>query len=387
MSTFQLPGLATGIDTAKLVQQLMIIESRRLARYQVARKDYDVVTRAFDLLRKKIGSLKTAAGKISDSDKLNYFNTSSSDTSVLTASASAQAKEGSHSVIVSQLATGETWIQDTSTFDFKTSYVGKGTFIYSYNYKETGVPTTGETTLEDLVGLINNDQNNPGVTASLLYHGGKYHLMLTGRQTGTDYHISINSSTTEVLESTTAGGAFTLESTGEHATLTTKITELGEFRDPEGGLTGLQGDEFIRISGKNHFDTDLTDLDMDVTEETTVGDLILKINEHFDGVATAVFINGQIRLTDHISGDSELAITLTYDNGATGDTELTLPTLPVKTAGGTPGGLALLAPGSFIETQKCRIQSSNWTAIHQAPHRRYRRLVVLAGSQPVGRLR
>jgi len=348
MSTFQLPGIATGIDTSKIVQQLMIVESRRLARYQVTKSDYEAVTTAFDQMRTKISALKAAAGYISDSDELNYFSISSSDTSVLTASATAQASEGSQSVIVSQLATSETWIQDTSTFDFKTSYVGAGTFIYSYNYQEVVVPTTAETTLEELVGLINNDTNNPGVTASLLHQGSKYHLILTGRQTGTDYHISINSSTTEVLESTTVGGAFTVESTGEHATLTTKITELGEF---DSGTTGLEGDEHITISGKNYFGTDLTDLDMDITEETTVGHLIQKINKHFDGVATAVFINGQIRLTDHMSGTSTLAITLTYDNGATGDTTLTLPTLPVKTEGGTPGGLALLAPGSFIKTQ------------------------------------
>ncbi len=353
MSTFQLPGLATGIDTSKMVQQLMIIESRRLARYQVTKNDYDAVTKAFDLLRTKINALKTAAGYISDSDELNYFNITSSDTTVLTASATAQASEGSHSVRVSQLATGETWIQDTSTFDFKTSYVGAGTFIYSYNYQEVVVQTTAETTLEDLVGLINNDRtNNPGVTASLLKQGGKYHLMLTGRQTGTDYHISINSSTTEVLESTTVGGAFTVESTGEHATLTTKITELDEF---DSGTTGLKGDEHITISGKNYFGTDLTDLDMDVKEETTVGHLIQKINEHFDGVATAVFINGEIRLTDHISGTSGLEINLTYDAGILGgDTDLTLPTISRLVEGGVAGGLALLDRDSFIETQSAQ---------------------------------
>ena len=352
MSTFQLPGIATGIDTSKIVQQLMIVESRRLARYQVTKSDYEAVTTAFDQMRTKIGALKAAAGYISDSDELNYFSISSSDTSVLTASATAQASEGSHSVIVGQLATSETWIQDASTFDFKTSYVGAGTFIYSYNYQEVVVPTTAETTLEELVGLINNDTNNPGVTASLLCQGDKYHLMLTGRQTGTDYHISINSSTTEVLESTTVGGAFTVESTGEHATLTTKITELGEF---DSGTTGLEGDEHITISGKNYFGTDLTDLDMDVTEETTVGHLIQKINKHFDGVATAVFINGQIRLTDHMSGTSGLEINLTYDAGILGgDTDLTLPTISRLVEGGVADGLDLLAPGSFIETQSAQ---------------------------------
>jgi len=87
-------------------------------------------------------------------------------------------------------------------------------------------------TLEDLVGLINNDEENPGVTASLLYQGDKYHLMLSGQRTGEDNQISLNASSTEVWASSTVGGSFTDD--GENAALAAKITELDKIHSVEG---------------------------------------------------------------------------------------------------------------------------------------------------------
>lgn len=69
-------------------------------------------------------------------------------------------------------------------------------------------------------------------------------------------------------------------------------------------------------------------------------------------MATAVLVNGEIRLTDHISGTSGMEIiSLSYDNG-TGDTDLDLPIMTSSTTGGDPGeSLTSLSSSSFIETQ------------------------------------
>jgi len=199
MGELRFPGLATGIDTAALIKQLMIINSRRLATYQVQKTDYEKQNTALDELRTKISALETSASALADADDMEIFKATSSDTDVLTVAASSEANSGSHSIEVNQLATTNTWIQDTSTFNYKTDYVGGGNFIYSYNHQERMITAVeDETTLEGLVGLINNDEDNPGVTASLLYQGDKYHLMLSGRETGQDYQISFNASTTEV---------------------------------------------------------------------------------------------------------------------------------------------------------------------------------------------
>lgn len=347
MGELRLPGLATGIDTATLIQQLMIINSRRLAKYQVQKTGYEAQNTALSELRTKVEAVRSAAGALSDIDDLEAFSASSSDRDVLTLTTSSEANAGSHSIEVNQLATTETWIQDISTFDYKTDYVGAGTFIYSYNNKETTITAVADvTTLEDFVNLINRDENNPGVTASLLYQGGKYHLMLSGQETGQDYRISINATSTEVWR---ADSEFTLASDDtQNAGLTTKITELSQFTEN----AGLQGDEVIEITGTDRFANTITQFDLSVTSNTTLAHLIDAIEDAFGGNVKATLEEGRIVVTDKASGASELTVSLAYNAGSSGDTSLTVPTMAVyKVGAATSESLASLVSTSFIQTQ------------------------------------
>jgi len=361
MGELRLPGLATGIDTSTLIAQLMAINSRRLANYQVKKIGYEEETTAFSELRTKVSNLNSTVTAISNASTLEAYKASTSDGNVLGVAASQDAAEGSHSILINQLATTETWIQDTSAFDYKTDYVGGGTFIYSYNYQERQITAVAnETTLEDFVGLINNDENNPGVTASLLYHDGKYHLMLSGKNTGEDYQISVNASSTEVWATSTVDGtSFTDDA--ENAGLSTKITELDQFT----GTLGASDSAFIRITGEDHSGTAISpDLDLTVTANTTMGHFIDSINQHFDGVATATLENGEIRLTDHLSGASGMEITLSYDPGS-GSTSFdpplpaTEPEFNVVEGGDTSHSLTSLSAASFIETQAAQDSEIN----------------------------
>ncbi|MHC4170780.1 MAG: flagellar filament capping protein FliD, partial [Planctomycetota bacterium] len=231
------------------------------------------------------------------------------------------------------------------TFDYETDYVGGGTFIYSYNNTERQITAVAdETTLEDLVGLINNDEENPGVTASLLYQGGKYHLMLSGQNTGGDYRISVNASSTEVWK---ANSALTLKSDSSvNASSTTRITELSQF-----GSSSLEGGETIEITGTDRYGHAITQLDLSLTSNTTVAHILDTIEEAFEGNVDAAFKNGEITVTDTASGTSSFSVTLTYNANGSAAT-LTLPTMAVDAAGGaTSESLASLMSTSFIKTQ------------------------------------
>lgn len=314
MSDLRLPGLFTGIDTSTLIAQLMAIERRTLNVYYDRKDLWAERKNALGSLENSLSTLRTTLRALSDANKLRAFTTTTSDSDKVTAEASSNTFEGNHTVVINQLATSERWVQ-TSGLEYADDYVGEGTFIYSYNHKETSITTTAETTLEDFVGLINNDPNNPGVTASLLRYNGVYHLVLNGNDAGTDYKIFVNASSTEVWQADSA-----LTSDSGDATLSTKITELGQFSENN----GLQGDEQIQITGTDHNGAAITQVNLSVTENTTVGHLISEINDAFDGIAKATFENGEIILTDNTSGTSNLSITLTYDQGS-GDTDLTLP--------------------------------------------------------------
>lgn len=68
------------------------------------------------------------------------------------------------------------------------------TFSYTYGGKTVDVAVTADATLGQLVNLINNDADNPGVTASILNDGQglptSYKLVLTGQDTGSQYQIT-----------------------------------------------------------------------------------------------------------------------------------------------------------------------------------------------------
>lgn len=320
MASIRLPGLLTGLDTNTLIAQLMAIKSRQLNKLEEDKSRYVEKTSALNLLESKLTELRTSVRALSDAEKLRAFSASSSDTDILTAHASNNAFEGNHTIEINQLATAERWIHTTG-LEYVEDYVGEGTFIYSYNNKETSLTTTATTTLEDFVGLINNDANNPGVTASILHYNDAYHLVLNGNDAGSDYKISVNECSTEVWHAD-----ITFTNNTENATLSTKIVDLDQFTEN----AGLQGDEQIQITGTDHYGDTIDPVNIPVTSNTKLSHLIAEIEDAYDGNVKVTLENGEIIVTDKTADRSEhepessLSILLTYDQGS-GDTELILP--------------------------------------------------------------
>ncbi|MDY6906307.1 MAG: flagellar filament capping protein FliD [Thermodesulfobacteriota bacterium] len=69
----------------------------------------------------------------------------------------------------------------------------QGTFSYTYNGTSRALTVPANATLDDLADLINNDEDNPGVTASIVNDGSglstAYHLQLTGEDSGAAFGI------------------------------------------------------------------------------------------------------------------------------------------------------------------------------------------------------
>lgn len=341
MGELRLSGLSTGIDTETLVKQLVAIEGQRRDKYVERKETWDDRREALNTLETKLQALQEAAEDLSDAKKLRSFGTKTSDEDILSAESSNTAYEGSHSVVVNRLANAERWVH-TSGLEYAESLVGAGTFIFSYNNEEMVITTTEETTLEDLVGLINNDASNPGVTANLLFYNDAYHLVLNGNDAGSDYEIKINTSNTEVWQTASA-----LTVGGENVALSDKIHKLDQFSGT------LAGDESITISGTMHDGTPVNHT-LYVNEHTTLDHLLGEINDAFAGTATAALVNGQIRLTSHTSGTSQMTLSLSYNPGS-GSTTLNLPAISRFTQGGSvTASLAGFAATDFVETQSAQ---------------------------------
>ncbi len=346
MSTIQLPGLQSGIDTAMLIDQLMQVERRTLEMYEDRKDVWDERQDALSELEGKLSNLQNAASALSDAELLRAYTVQSSDTDYITAEASDNAFEGSHTVVVNQLATAERWVHAAGK-EYVEDYVGAGTFIYSYNHKETSITTTATTTLSDLVGLINNDANNPGVTAGMLYYNDAYHLVLNGNEAGSDYKISVNASSIEVWKS---DSAFTEGS--DNATLAAHITDLDQFE--WNGDTAFSGDEQILINGEDYNGVAIEQVILPVNSNTKLSHLVDEINDAFDGIAVATLENGKIILTDKAAGLSGLEIALTYNQGA-GATMLSGLGASVTTEGGDiTADLSGFAQSDFTQTQSAQ---------------------------------
>ena len=71
---------------------------------------------------------------------------------------------------------------------------GDLSFAYTYNGQSTTITVASGTTLSELENLINNDAQNPGVTATIINDGSglsnAYHLVLNGNKSGAAYQIS-----------------------------------------------------------------------------------------------------------------------------------------------------------------------------------------------------
>jgi len=349
MAEIQLSGIATGIDTNAIVQQLMEVNRRRMYRLEARKEEqefkYDIMTD----LQDKLKSYSMAVENLADSSDLRGFSVSTSDSDFLTASANSDASEGNHAIQVKQLATSERWVHDG--YKYSTSFVGAGNFIFSYNNEELVVQTTATTTLEDMVGLINNDTENPGVTASILKYDdgsdGVYHLVLNGQENGTDFSIIVNDSNTEVHTADTA-----LQVDGENAAKTTKINDLDGSNGEIG--TGSTSD-YITISGTQH-DGTAVNSNFNINQYSTIEDLLSEIEDAFDDTVKATYSNGTIKVTDTTFGASSMTVALAFTAGTGSTATLTsLPTISQTTQGGsTSAGNILLAASTFTETQSAQ---------------------------------
>lgn len=96
-------GLISGIDTATLIDQLMAIEARPKILAIGRQTQLQAEQAAFMGLNSKLLSLKTAAGKFYTSKIFRTNTATSSDTSVLTATAGTKAQPGVYNFVVNRL--------------------------------------------------------------------------------------------------------------------------------------------------------------------------------------------------------------------------------------------------------------------------------------------
>lgn len=201
MSSFSVTGLSSGLDYGALIDAIVGIERQSIYRLEAKQYNYNDKISVFNSLSSKLSIFKSASETLKDTTTFYKLKATSGDTDVFSVSASGSASPGSYSITeITQLAQNEKQVHTSGVAD-KAASLTASDVVFEYTYG-TASPTTrtltvtADTTLEGLRDLINDDADNPGVTATILNDGTNYHLVLTGKDSGDDYDIAITANTT-----------------------------------------------------------------------------------------------------------------------------------------------------------------------------------------------
>jgi len=203
-----------GIDVSSLVQEALSESDGQLTNWQ--NEQSTLQTQASDLtsINSDLSNLATAVQALSDPlGPLTALAANSSDSSVLTATSTSSAQAGDHQIVVSNLATQGLVYTDDFSGGTSTSILPSGSSSGEIDLQIGGSSGTTQKiqitagsndTLTSLAQYIN--QQNWGVTASVVTDANGSRLALTSQATGSAGALAITSNNTSLTFNTPVGG-------------------------------------------------------------------------------------------------------------------------------------------------------------------------------------
>lgn len=180
------------IDVQSLVSQLVAAD-RATPDAQIAR-DSTRVTTQISAIGQLMGSMSTFRSTLSSLKTVDVFSTrsaTSSDSTVLTASANAKAVPGTYSISVDQLATAQQ-LSSKAFAGGSSTVVGSGTLTISLGSKSFDVNIDSDhASIAGIRDAINSATDNAGVRATLVQGTDGSHLVLSSSVTGAENAISV----------------------------------------------------------------------------------------------------------------------------------------------------------------------------------------------------
>lgn len=189
-------GLGNGTDFDAMITKLVEVEQMRITSLETWRKSWTDKVASFQELNTDMLSLKTTLEGMDTMGEFLTKGVTSSDSTVLTATAGADAEEAIHAIEVNQLAQNKVMATTsgyaTTTEDINVSNAAVN-FIYVYQGTSHSVSIPATCSLKDLRDIINADGTNPGVRASIVNDGTNNYLQFRGLDTGADNTLTIAS--------------------------------------------------------------------------------------------------------------------------------------------------------------------------------------------------
>ena len=180
------------IDVSSLVSQL-VAASRAPKDAEISTQTQTVTTQISALGTLK-GALSTFQGSLGAIDTPTAFNAAVANTSngsVFTATADANATAGSYSISVTQLAQAQQLVSKAFAGGGSTT-LGTGTLQFSLGGSSFSLAVNStNNTVAGLASAINSAAGNPGITATVISGTDGTHLVLSSAQTGAANTIQV----------------------------------------------------------------------------------------------------------------------------------------------------------------------------------------------------
>jgi flagellar hook-associated protein 2 len=237
--TISIGGLATGLETDKIIEQLLKLERRPVALLEADASALRGTQAAFSTVGGKLAALRTAAEGLRTAGGVLARVATTSDEAVLTAAAGTGAARGTVTLTVTQLARPSTAVGAVGVASAATTVAaGAGSFQFQVGAGDVQtVAVDASTTLADLAAELN--ALDAGVLASAVNLGTEtapdWRLHLTSERTGAASTITIVRDDTQLTVQTTLAGqdaAFTVSGIA-----TPFARESNTFSDVLGGVT------------------------------------------------------------------------------------------------------------------------------------------------------
>lgn len=194
MAIISSTGLFSGLETDKIIQQLMALERRPVEILTKKKGDYEKKISFFGSVSNALANLKNTLSSLKR-DVFLSINATSSDNTVFTASARPTATEGVYNIKITRVATSQSIYSDIFTSldsqiaDLSESSTQKLRIQVGNNNPVDITVDVSNNTLTGIRDAINNA--NAGVRASIINDGNGYRLVLTSISTGSSNRIII----------------------------------------------------------------------------------------------------------------------------------------------------------------------------------------------------
>ncbi|MEM8902496.1 MAG: flagellar filament capping protein FliD [Actinomycetota bacterium] len=181
--TFNFGGIASGLDTNSIIEQLIQVERNPVVLMQQRQDTYQSRADAWSSISTQMSSLRSSIDSLRDmSDFDDLISVRSSNEDAVEIAVSSGGSTGNLSFTVDQLATSHQ-LASATTYTSTADSVGAGTMTISVGGVDHDIVTTSGTTVENLAAQINDA--GIGVTANALQvDDSTVKLVLTSEETG-----------------------------------------------------------------------------------------------------------------------------------------------------------------------------------------------------------